>query len=110
MAVGDRTETRLIGPAVITSANTTLGTVAASRVWVVKQIIFVNTNAVDDAITLAIGTSATAANCLFYRLPIAAYDTIVFDTAFTLAAAETIQAQTTRGGVNLVANGWLKEV
>lgn len=110
MAIGDRTETRLVNPTVITASNTIIGTVPASTVWVTKQIIICNTNGVDAWIKLAIGTTATAGNCFFFQLPIAAYDTLVFDTALVLVAAETIQAISDRGAINITLTGWAKAV
>ena len=110
MAAGDRTETRLIGHSAVGTSNGTLGTVSASNVWVTKQIVITNTNGVDAWVSLAIGTSDTASNCFFYQLPIAGNDTLVFDTALVLTAAETIQGQADRSGVNITVNGWVKEV
>lgn len=110
MAVGDRTEKRLVGPTVITTSNATVGTVPANRVWVTKQITFTNTNGVDAWIKFAIGSTATAGNCIFFQLPIAAYDTVVFDTALVATAAETFQAISDRGAVNVTVVGWEKEV
>ena len=110
MAVGDRTEKRLVGPSVITTSNATVGTVPTGCVWVTKQITFTNTNGLDCWVKFAIGTTATAGNCIFFQLPIAAYDTVVFDTALTLVAAETLQAVSDRGAVNVIVTGWEKEV
>lgn len=110
MAIGDRTESRLFGPSVVGTTDTTLGTVPASRVWVIKQITITNTNGVDAWVTIAVGATSTAGNALFYQLPVAANDTVVFDTALVLTAAETVQAISDRGAVNVTANGWVKEV
>ena len=110
MAAGDRTETRLIGPTAVGSTDTTLGTVAASRVWVVKQFMITNTNGVDAWVTIALGSTGTASNAIFYQLPIAANDTVVFDTALVATAAETINGIADRTGVNVTAVGWVKEV
>lgn len=110
MAVGDRTESRVIGPAVVGTTDTTLGTVPASRVWVVKQFTITNTNSVDAWVTIAVGSTGTAGNAIFYQLPIGANDTVVFDTALVLTAAETVNGLSDRGAVNVTANGWVKEV
>lgn len=110
MAAGDRTESRVIGPSVIGTTDTTVGTVPASRVWVIKQFILTNTNSVDAWVTVSVGATSTAGNALFYQLPVAANDTVVFDTALVLTAAETVQAISDRGAVNVTANGWVKEV
>ena len=110
MAVGDRTEKRLVGPSVIGTSNSTVGTVPSGRVWVTKQVTFTNTNGLDAWVKFAIGSTATAGNCVFFQLPIAAYDTVVFDTALTLDAAETLQAVSDRGAINVLVTGWEKEV
>jgi hypothetical protein len=110
MAVGDRTEIRLYGPSEIGASAGTVGTVPSSRVWVTKQIILTNTNGVDAWVSVAVGDVTTASNCFMYQLPISGYDTLVFDTALVMTAGETLQAVSDRGGVNIVGNGWIKEV
>ena len=110
MAVGDRSELRLAGPSVIGTSTTTVLTVPAGSVYVTKQILFTNTNGIDAFITVAIGDPATVSNCIFYNLPIAGFDTTVFDTALVLDTGETIQAYGDRGGVNITVTGWDKEV
>ena len=110
MAVGDRYEKRLAGPYSLGTTNSVVGTVPASRLWVTKQITITNTNSVDATFRLAIGTSVTAANCFFYNLPIAANDTIVFETSLVFTAAETIQGIADRSGINVIVTGWEKEV
>ena len=110
MAVGDRTERRLFGPVAITTGDVAVGTVPTSRVWVTKQFVLTNTNGVDAWVKLAIGTTSTVSNCFFFQLPMAAYDTLVFDTALVLTAGETISAVSDRGAINIVCTGWSKEV
>ena len=110
MAVGDRTETRVIGPSAVGTTDTTLGTVPSSRAWVIKQFIVTNTNGVDAWVTISVGATSTASNAIMYQLPVSAYDTLVFDTALVLAATETVQAISDRGAVNVTANGWVKEL
>jgi hypothetical protein len=109
MAVGDRTESRVFGPSAVGTTDTTLGTVPASRVWVIKQLIVTNTNGVDAWVTISVGGTSTASNAIMYQLPISANDTLVFDTALVLTAAETLQAISDRGAVNVTATGWVKE-
>jgi hypothetical protein len=109
MAVGDRVESRVFGPSAVGTTDTTLGTVPSSRVWVVKQFIVTNTNGVDAWVTISIGATSTASNAIMYQLPISANDTLVFDTALVLTAAETVQAISDRGAVNVTAMGWVKE-
>ena len=110
MAVGDRTESRLFGPSVVANTDTTLGTVPSSRVWVFKQLIFTNTNSSEAWITVSIGSTSTIGNAVFYEIAIPAKDTVIFNTALVLSASETIQAVSSVGGINVIANGWVKEV
>lgn len=111
MAVGDRSEGRLVGPIEFPTSNGTLGaSVAASRVWVVKQITLCNTAGTDAVVYLAIGTAATAANRIMSALPIAASDTLVFDTGIVMSAGEYLYGYADRAGINIVVNGWIKEV
>lgn len=111
MAVGDRTEKRLGGPTQLGTTTTTIGTVPASRNWVVKQMIICNTDTVDRTVTLAIGSAATAANRITSALPIGANDLMVFDTALVLTAAETLQGLADSANVvNVTLVGWEKEV
>jgi hypothetical protein len=111
MAVGDRTETRLGGPTQLGTTTTTIATVAASRVEVIKQIIICNTDTVDRTVTLSIGSAATAANRFMSQLPIGANDLMVFDTALVLTAGETLQGLSDAASVvNVIAIGWEKEV
>ena len=111
MAVGDRTEARLGGPTQLGTTTTTIASVAASRVEVLKQIIVTNTDTVDRTFSLAIGTAATAANRIISQLPIGANDIIVFDTALVLTASETLQGLADVANVvNVTVVGWEKEV
>lgn len=111
MAVGDRTESRLGGPTQLGTTTTTVASVSASRVEVLKQIIVTNTDTVDRTFSLAIGTAATAANRIISQLPIGANDIIVFDTALVLTAGETLQGLADAANVvNVTVIGWEKEV
>lgn len=112
MAVGDRTEKRLVGPAALTASNATVGSaVPSSRVWVTKQVILCNTDGADRLVYFAIGTAATAANRIFSALPIAAGDTIVLDCAVVMAAAEQFYGYADAASVvTVTVNGWEKEV
>ena len=111
MAVGDRTESRLGGPTQLGTTTTTICTVSASRVEVLKQIIITNTDTVDRTFSLAIGTAATAANRIISQLPIGANDIMVLDTALVLTASETLQGLADAASVvNVTVIGWEKEV
>lgn len=110
MAVGDRTEKRLIGPSVLGTGNALLAVVPPSRLWVTKQITITNTNTIDASFRLGIGSTILPSNCFFYNLPIAANDTIVFDTSLVLSTGEGIYGLSSIGAVNVVVTGWEKEV
>ena len=111
MSVGDRTEARLGGPTQLGTTTTTICTVSASRVEVLKQIIICNTDTVDRTFSLAIGTAATAANRIISQLPIGANDIMVLDTALVLTATETLQGLADAANVvNVTVIGWEKEV
>lgn len=111
MAVGDRTELRLGGPTQLNTNTTTVCTVSASRVEVLKQIVITNTDTVDRTVSLAIGNAAVAANRLMSQLPIGANDIMVFDTALVLTAGETLQGLADANSVvNVTVIGWEKEV
>lgn len=112
MAVGDRTEARLVGPVALTASNATVGSaVPASTAWITKQIIVCNTDGSDRLVYLAIGSAATAANRIFSALPIAAGDTVVLDCAVVMAATEQFYGYSDSGSVvTVTVNGWSKEV
>ena len=112
MAVGDRTEKRLVGPVALTNANASVGSaVPSARVWVIKQFAICNTDGSDRIFYLAVGSAATAANRIFSALPIAAGDTIIWDTALTMTATEQLFGYADTGSVvTVTAVGWEKEV
>lgn len=112
MASGDVNPKRLGGPTVLgTTTTTIISAVATGRQQTIKQIAITNTTGIDRWFTLAIGSAATAANCLIYRLPITAYDTIIWDTALVLEATETLQGLCdSASSVNVTATGWDKEL
>ena len=112
MAVGDRVEKRMSGPSALStsSGSPTTATVPASKQWTVKQVVFTNTAGVEALVYFSVGAIGTAGNRVFSGLPIAAGDTIVWDTAFVLDAAESVQAYADRSGLNMVVAGWEKSV
>ena len=113
MAVGDRSEKRLVGPVALTATpNTTVGiAVPASRVWVIKQFVICNTSGIDRLLYLAVNTSATVGNRVFSGLPIAGGDTIIWDTALTMTAGEQLYGYSDLASVvSVTAVGWEKEV
>lgn len=112
MAAGDVNPKRVGGPTVLgTSTTTIVSAVPTSHQYTIKQVAITNTTGTDRWFTLAIGTAATAANCLIFRLPITAYDTIIWDTALVLEATETLQGLCdSASSVNVTATGWDKEL
>jgi len=112
MAVGDRTETRMIGPVALTNSNATVGSaVPVNRQWVIKQLAICNTDGADRLVYLAIGTAATAANRVMSALPIAAADTLIWDTPLVMNAGEQLYGYADTGSVvTVTAMGWEKEV
>lgn len=110
MASGDRTEKRLVGPVAFTASNATVGSaVGSGYTWIAKQVIITNTDGVERIFYLAIGSAATAANRIFSALPIAAGDTIVFDTALVLTQTEQFYGYADAASVvNVTVVGWEK--
>jgi hypothetical protein len=84
--------------------------VSAGYSWVIKQITLCNTSGVEGVVYLAIGTAATASNRIMSTLPIAASDTLVFDTGIVMSAGEQLYGYADRAGINIVVNGWVKQV
>jgi hypothetical protein len=104
-----RAELRLGGPSQLATTTGALITVPAAHTYVVKQIVVCNTDTIDRAFSLAIGSAATTSNRLFSTMPIGANDTLVFDTAIVLAATETLQGLAdTNGKITVTAFGWDK--
>lgn len=113
MAVGDRNETRFFGPVTLgaTSAGLGSGVVPSGQVWVVKQITLCNVSAIDRLVYMGVGTTDTPANRFFSALPLAGFDTLVWDTGLVLTAGERIWGYSdAAGGVSVMAMGWIKEV
>ena len=111
MASGDRVETRLVGPVALgATAATAIGSaVGAGKAWVVKQVIICNTDGTDRLVNVALNTTATVGNRLFWTLPIAAGDTIIWDTALVMNAGDQFYAHADTGSVvTFTAVGWEK--
>ena len=93
------------------TANAALGSaVESGRVWVIKQITICNASGADAIATLAIGSAATTSNRFMSNLPLAASNTAVFDTGIVMTAGEQLFGFADRSGVNVIINGWVKEV
>lgn len=105
-------------PVSLNTTDTTIFTVPTGRQWAVKQIVICNTDTVERLVTLSYNaTSGTPGNCFLYRLPIAASDTVVLDTAFVFEADTTLRGQTDRGAnsspaaiVTVSVTGWEREL
>lgn len=111
MAVGDRSESRLVGPVEFATSNATVGaSVPANYAWVIKQITICNTSGVEGVVYLAVGTAATASNRFMSALPVASSDTLVFDTGIVMSAGEQLYGYADRAGINVIINGWTKQV
>ena len=111
MAVGDRVEARLGGPTQLGTTTTTICTASSGYNEIIKQVVITNTDTVERTFTLAIGTAATASNRVIDTMPIGANDTIIWDTALVLDAAETLEGLAdTASKVNVTAIGWEKQI
>ena len=115
MATGDRVETRLIGPSQLSDTDAGLGAaaVAASREHIIKQVILTNTSGTDRLVYLGIGGAATGGDTSRFlsALPVAAFDTVVLDTALVLVANERLWGYADlASAVNIIVTGWVKEV
>ena len=113
MASGDRVETRLVNPTALTATDAALGAavVAAGHAWVVKQVMLCNTSGVDRLVYLGIGNTVTGgtASRFMHALPIAAYDTIILDTAVVLNAGDRLWGYSdAASSVNVTVVGWDK--
>jgi hypothetical protein len=70
-----------------------------------------NTSGVDRLVYMGVGDVTTAANRFFSALPVAAYDTVVWDTGLVLNAGERVFGYSDSAGtVSVMAVGWIKEV
>jgi len=96
MATGDRTETRVLGPVELPTTPGLINgnpsnAVAASRVWVVKQIALCNRTGTDALVYLALapnGVSIANSHYFMWALPIAASDTLVLDTGIVMVTGD----------------------
>jgi len=111
MASGDVFPKLLDAPTFLGTSTTTLFTVPSGRQHAIKQIVVCNTDSTERWIKLAVGSTATAENCFVFQLPIAAFDTIVLDTALVFAATQTLQGVSdTASKITVTATGWDREI
>jgi len=100
-------ESRILNPTVIGISSAVIHTTPANHRVVMKQLIICNTNGVDAWFSLAIDGAASApANCVFFRMTVGAYDTLILDTQIVLEVTDTIEAMADRTGVNITIVGW----
>ena len=111
MASGDVFPKLLDAPSFLGTSSTTLFTVPSGRQYAIKQIVVCNTDGVERWVKLAVGSTATVENCFVFQLPIAAYDTVVLDTALVLEATQTVQGSSdTASKVTVTITGWDREL
>lgn len=111
MASGDVFPKLLDAPSFLGTSSTTLFTVPSGRQYAIKQIVVCNTDGVERWVKLAVGSTATVENCFVFQLPVAAYDTVVLDTALVLEAAQTVQGSSdTASKVTVTITGWDREL
>jgi hypothetical protein len=111
MASGDVFPKLLDAPTFLGTSSTTLFTVPSGRQYAIKQIVVCNTDGVERWVKLAVGSTATVENCFVFQLPVAAYDTVVLDTALVLEAAQTVQGSSdTASKVTVTITGWDREL
>lgn len=111
MASGDVFPKLLDAPSFLGTSSTTLFTVPTGRQYAIKQIVVCNTDGVERWVKLAVGSTATVENCFVFQLPIAAFDTVVLDTALVLEAAQTVQGSSdTASKVTVTITGWDREL
>lgn len=119
MAVGDRVESRIAGPVALANtagaitSNFGSSAVAANRVWIIKQISICNTAGVDALVYLACdpnGVAIANSHYFMWGLPVASSDTVVLDTNIVMTTGDQLYGYADRNGVNIIVNGWVKEV
>jgi hypothetical protein len=111
MASGDVFPKLLDAPSFLGTSSTTLFTVPSGHQYAIKQIVVCNTDGVERWVKLAVGSTATVENCFVFQLPVAAYDTVVLDTALVLEAAQTVQGSSdTASKVTVTITGWDREL
>ena len=98
-------------PVSLNTTDTTIFTVPSNRQWAVKQIVVCNTDGTERWVSLSFNAAATtASNCFVFQLPIAAYDTIVLDTALVFDSGQTLRGQAdTASKVNVAVTGWERQ-
>ena len=85
MASGDVKPKTLGGPTLLGTTETVVVPAddVTFKIKTIKQIIICNTDGVDRTVKIGVNGIA-AANCVIFQMPIAGYDTVVFDTGMTL--------------------------
>lgn len=110
MASGDVFPKLLSSPTLLGTSATTLFTVPTGHQYAIKQIVVCNTDGVERWFRLGTA-SVNASDCFVFQLPIAAYDTVVLDTALVLEASQTIKGSSdTANMVTVTVTGWDREL
>lgn len=90
----------------VSTTNATLYT-APTAGAVVRNIHIANITSADTTVSIGLnGTAATAANCLYYLVPIPANSVHILSTNIVLANGNTIQAIAgNTSAINIMLNG-----
>lgn len=111
MASGDVTPYLLSKPTLLGTSSTLITVPTAGfPSLTVKQIVLCNTDGVERWVRLGINT-VNASDCFVFQLPIAAYDTVVLDTAVTLTYLDSALygSSDTANMVTVTVTGWRTE-
>lgn len=103
------TQKRLFGPAAAvltpTDNNTGRYLVPSGTTTIVKQIIACNTDPANAFLTVAIGTTATAANRILSNLQVDANTTLSFNCSLVLTAGEKLFIIANITNLTITVNG-----
>lgn len=104
------TPTRVYGPAQPGTSTAVLATVAASKRWIVKQVLLANTTGAAASVTLGIGGTA-AANQIVPAVLVPANDVETIDMTLVMTAAETLNGlQGTSAAVTVTVTAIVEDV
>lgn len=101
-----RQAARLFGPVAASTSDATLYTAPALTTVIIRLINVANTSAGNVTFSLAIGgTAATAANCIYSGVAVAANTTTPIYGPFVLAAGETLHGLAGATSITFEASG-----
>lgn len=107
MAISN-TPTRFCAPTALTGTEATLYTAptGSGLEAVIRNIHVCNTQGEDRAVTMAIGSTGTAANLLLSGVVVPANDAVTFDVYIGMNTAETLRAfASLSGGLTVTVMG-----